>query len=219
MSKVVLSLKNICKDYRQGRSTISVLDRVNLDLCEGEMLAVIGSSGKGKSTLLHIAGLLDKPNQGSVEMSGYKGNLINQIKSSHLIRLQHLGFIYQYHHLQRDFTAQENVAMPLLIAGINRREAYDRSESLLCDLGLAKRILNVPGELSGGEQQRVAIARALINNPKIILADEPTGNLDPSTADEVFDILLSHVQKRNASVIMVSHNMELASRMHRIVEL
>lgn len=216
MSKeIILSLQNICKDYYQGRSIIEVLKNVNLDVYSGEMVAVVGSSGCGKSTLLHIAGLLDAPDSGSVHIADISDAEIKDLNNSNNIRLKYMGFIYQYHHLLRDFNAQLNVAMPLLINGVNKAESMDRAEELLNDLGLGKRLCNLPGELSGGEQQRVAIARALVNNPKIILADEPTGNLDPTTADEVFNLLLERAEKHNTAIIMVTHNHDLASRMHR----
>jgi lipoprotein-releasing system ATP-binding protein len=217
--ELVLSLKNICKDYRQGRSIIEVLKDVSLDVYSREMVAVVGASGSGKSTLLHIAGLLDFADKGTVNISGVENNFTSCLKDSPAIRLEYMGFIYQYHHLLRDFTAQENAAMPLLIKGWKKTDALDKAETLLTDLGLGKRLLNVPGELSGGEQQRVAIARALINNPQIILADEPTGNLDPNTAEEVFNMLLERAEKYNAAIVMVTHNMNLAKKMHRIYEL
>lgn len=216
MSKeIILSLKNICKDYYQGRSVIEVLKNINLDVYSGEMVAVVGSSGCGKSTLLHIAGLLDAADSGSVHIADISDAEIKDLDNSNNIRLKIMGFIYQYHHLLRDFNAQLNVAMPLLIQGYNKAESIDRAEELLNDLGLGKRLCNLPGELSGGEQQRVAIARALVNNPKIILADEPTGNLDPTTADEVFNLLLQRAEKHHTAIIMVTHNHDLASRMHR----
>jgi len=154
MNEIVLSLQNICKDYRQGRATISVLNNINLDLYAGEMIGIVGASGSGKSSLLHIAGLLDCPSEGSVKILGEKIHPTN----SHLTRLYNIGFVYQYHHLQRDFTAIENAAMPLLIAGKDFYEAYDIAKELLIRLGLEKRLYNFPGALSGGEQQRVAIA-------------------------------------------------------------
>ncbi|MBA2629116.1 MAG: ABC transporter ATP-binding protein [Rickettsiaceae bacterium] len=217
--ELVLSLKGICKDYHQGRSVIEVLKNIDLEVYSGQMIAIVGASGSGKSTLLHIAGLLDAPSQGSVHIAGVSDTLVSNLKNAGRIRLDNLGFVYQYHHLLRDFTAQENAAMPLLIKGVNKNEAMERSEEILGDLGLGKRLWNVPGELSGGEQQRVAIARALIGDPRIILADEPTGNLDPNTADEVFNMLLERAQKHNAAIIMVSHNMNLAAKMHKTYKL
>jgi lipoprotein-releasing system ATP-binding protein len=217
--KPILELKNISKDYKQGRSLVEVLDDINLEVYAGQMVAIIGASGSGKSTLLHIAGLLDLPDSGDIIIDGVPKEKISNLRYAHEIRLKDMGFIYQHHHLLKDFTAQENAAMPLIIAGIKKHEAMDRSADMLEKLGLGKRLYNVSGELSGGEQQRVAIARALINNPKIILADEPTGNLDPHTALEVFDMLLESAEKFGAAVVMVSHNLELASKMHAIYKL
>lgn len=219
MSDVVLSLQNISKDYRQGRSTISVLNNINLQVRQAELVGIVGASGRGKSTLLHIAGLLDFPSQGSVQILGEELSLKKDPSKCNMVRLNHLGFIYQQHHLQRDFTAIENVAMPLMILGKDSKFALEQAKILLHDLGLQERLYSFPGVLSGGEQQRVAIARALINKPKVIFADEPTGNLDPATAEEVFQILLEQVKKYKSSVVMVSHNMELASRMDRVIEL
>ncbi|KAJ6644961.1 Lipoprotein-releasing system ATP-binding protein LolD [Pseudolycoriella hygida] len=198
-----------------GTSIIEVLSNINLTLSQGEMIAIIGTSGSGKSTLLHVAGLLDTPDSGKVEITPNE-NLKNNID---LIRLQHIGFVYQQHHLLQDFTAIENVAMPKLIAGGNYKLALQEAEELLGELGLAKKKHNMPGELSGGQQQRVAIARALINNPSIILADEPTGNLDPTTAKEVFDLFLKMVNQKNIAMIIVTHNLDIAHKIHRIYEL
>lgn len=216
MSKeVVLSLKNICKDYMQGRSLIEVLKNVNLEVMESEIIAIIGASGSGKSTLLHIAGLLDKANSGSVSIKGVDTKKLNNFQYAHEIRLSKIGFIYQYHHLLGDFNARMNVAMPLLIAGEHKNIALEKADELLNSLGLGKRLCNLPGELSGGEVQRVAIARALINNPEIILADEPTGNLDGSTAEMVFEMFIEQARKHNTAIIMVTHNMDLAKRMDK----
>ncbi|CAN0600252.1 unnamed protein product, partial [Ectocarpus sp. 12 AP-2014] len=215
MSKAILTLKGISKDYKQGRSIIEVLKNVNLTIHQKEMVAIVGASGSGKSTLLHIAGLLDTADSGEIFIDNVEDIRIKNLRYSNRVRLENMGFIYQYHHLLTDFTAQENAAMPLLINNIPRKEAMERSATILEELGLGKRLYNVPGELSGGEQQRVAVARALINNPKIILADEPTGNLDPHTADEVFAIFLERIEKENAAIIMVTHNLELAAKMNK----
>ena len=213
--KYIIELNSISKDYKQGRSIIEILNNVNLSVKKGEMVAVVGSSGSGKSTLLHIAGLLDTPTSGSVVIDNEVFDCNSNLQKSHILRLNKMGFIYQYHHLLKDFTAQENVAMPLLIKGASKNDSMDRASLILKELHLGKRLFNVPGELSGGEQQRVAIARALINDPKIILADEPTGNLDPITANDVFSIFMEYAEKKQAAIIMVSHNMELANKMHR----
>ncbi len=219
MSKAILTLEGISKDYKQGRSVIEVLKDINLTVSRGEMVSIVGASGSGKSTLLHIAGLLDVADGGSVSIDGVLDSRIANLRNANKIRLENMGFIYQYHHLLKDFTAQENAAMPLLINNVSKKESMERSASILEELGLGKRLFNVPGELSGGEQQRVAVARALINNPKIILADEPTGNLDPHTADEVFSMFIERAEKDKAAIVMVSHNLELASKMHRTYKL
>lgn len=217
--RFVLTLKNISKDYKQGRSTVEVLKNINLQVSRGQTIAIVGASGSGKSTLLHIAGLLDSADSGTTTIDGLSFSKISNFRHTNQIRLKYMGFIYQHHHLLRDFTAQENAAMPLLIKGIKKSEAMDKSAELLDQLGLGKRLCNVSGELSGGEQQRVAVARALINNPKIILADEPTGNLDPHTAEEVFAMFLERAEKFGTAIIMVSHNLELAAKMQKTYKL
>lgn len=213
MSNKILTLKNVSKHYRQGNFIIRVLDDLNLDINEGELIAIIGSSGSGKSTLLHIAGLLDTPTNGEVIIAN------SEYKTNHLIRLNYLGFIYQQHHLLKDFTALENVIMPRLINSSNQKETIEKAKSILNSLGLGKKLYNMPGELSGGEQQRIAIARSLINKPKIILADEPTGNLDPKTTNEVFNLFLKVAKEQNTAVVMVTHNHELAHKMDKLYKL
>ncbi len=213
MSNKILTLKNVSKHYRQGNAIIRVLDDLNLNINAGELIAIIGSSGSGKSTLLHIAGLLDKPTNGEVIIAN------SEYKTTHLIRLNYLGFIYQQHHLLKDFTALENVIMPRLINGSNQKEAIEAAKSILDGFGLGKKLYNMPGELSGGEQQRVAIARSLINKPKIILADEPTGNLDLKTTNEVFNLFLTVAKEQNTAVVMVTHNHELAHKMDKLYTL
>ncbi len=217
--KLLLSLQNISKDYKQGRSVIEVLKDVSLEVYSGQTIAIVGASGSGKSTLLHIAGLLDTPDAGDIIINDMVFDRTTSLQNANEIRLDSMGFVYQHHHLLGDFTAQENVAMPLFIKGINRREAMDKSEELLGQLGLGKRLYNVPGELSGGEQQRVAIARALVNDPKIILADEPTGNLDPHTAEEVFLMFIERAKKFGTAIVMVTHNLELAKKMDKTYKL
>lgn len=218
MSKqAILLLQNIFKEYRQGRSTIEILKGVNLAVMPGELVAIIGSSGSGKSTLLHIAGLLDKPTSGEV-IYNFEGMSSCNIKHD-LIRLNNVGFVYQNYNLLKDFTARENVILPRLIAGDDYATAIDDADQLLDELGLSKRLYNMPGELSGGEQQRVAIARSLINKPKLVLADEPTGNLDSSTADEVFNLFIKLARNHNTAVIMVTHNNALAQKMDKLYEL
>lgn len=213
MNKATLILQNISKEYTQGKAVVKVLNNINLTIEIGEMVAIIGASGSGKSTLLHIAGLLDSPASGKLILP-YATS-----QDNHLIRLHNLGFIYQQHHLLKDFTARENIALPKLIATGNYKEALRQADQLLSELGLQSRANNMPGELSGGEQQRVAIARSLINKPCLILADEPTGNLDPDTAAEVFNLFLKITRQQNTSIIMVTHNIELAKRMDKVYEL
>ncbi len=215
----ILTLKNISKDYKQGRSVVEVLKNIDLQVSRSQTIAIVGASGSGKSTLLHIAGLLDLADSGTITIDGVSSAKISNLRHANEIRLEYMGFIYQHHHLLRDFTAQENAAMPLFIRGIKKSEAMDKSAEILEQLGLGKRLYNVPGELSGGEQQRVAVARALINNPKIILADEPTGNLDPHTAEEVFAMFLERAEKFGTAIIMVSHNLELAAKMQKTYKL
>ncbi|MCC8416988.1 MAG: ABC transporter ATP-binding protein [Rickettsia endosymbiont of Bryobia graminum] len=209
----ILKLQNISKQYKQGKAIIEVLNNVNLTVKQGELVAIIGASGSGKSTLLHIAGLLDVPDSGLVEI------VSNKSSNKDLLRLHNIGFVYQQHHLLKDFTALENIAMPRLISGADYKLALEDARQLLSELGLEGKINNLPGELSGGEQQRVAVARAMINNPKVILADEPTGNLDPNTAEEVFNLFLKTASVKNTAMIIVTHNHEIAKRMHNVYEL
>ncbi len=215
MNKDILILKNIAKKYKQGKAVIEVLKNVNLTVRQGELIAIIGSSGSGKSTLLHIAGLLDTPNDGEVQITATNYST----HCAHIIRLHNIGFIYQQHHLLKNLSVLENVVIPKLIAGNSYKSSLREAKELLFELGLDKKVYNMPGELSGGEQQRVAIARSLINNPPIILADEPTGNLDPSTANEVFNLLLKIAKQKNTSIIVVTHNHEMIHKMHRVYEL
>lgn len=213
----ILELQNICKEYPQGTGVIEVLKDFSLKLYEGEIIAIVGASGSGKSTLLHIAGLLDKANKGSVIIDGKE--IGSSEKERTTTRRQKLGFVYQYHHLLKDFSARENVAMPSLIAGDDYSQALEDADNLLSKFNLSKRTFNNPGELSGGQQQRVAIARALINNPKILLADEPTGNLDSENADKVIEILIDSVREKKMGAIIVTHNEKLAKKMDRIVRI
>jgi lipoprotein-releasing system ATP-binding protein len=214
----VLELQDICKDYIQGRSVVEVTKSVNLSVAKGELIAIVGASGSGKSTLLHIAGLLDQSFTGAVRICGIDATRANS-KTRDRLRLQNIGFIYQYHHLLKDFNACENVAMPRLIAGCDYEQSIDEADMLLEKLGLGKRGFNYPGEMSGGEQQRVAIARSMINNPKVILADEPTGNLDAHAADAAIDIFLELAKTRALSAIIVTHNNQLAAKMNKVYEL
>lgn len=213
-----LILKNVKRSFMQGGQELKVLNGVNLEVKQGEIIALVGPSGSGKSTLLQIAGLLEKPDSGEVLIANNEcGSLSDNIRT--MYRRTHLGFVYQYHNLLSEFTALENVLMPLMIAGKNDKESKARGEWLLKKMGLEDRMTHRPTELSGGEQQRVAIARALANTPKLLLADEPTGNLDPETSAVVFDELLRLVRETGLSAIIATHNLDLASRMDRKISL
>ena len=217
-SAPTLELKNMQRSFKQGGQKLDVLKGIDLTIEKGEVVALIGPSGAGKSTLLQIAGLLDQPTKGEIYLDGNRcSKLGDSMRTS--LRRDYLGFVYQYHNLLPDFDAVENVMMPLLIAGIKPQMARERAENLLKRLGLAKRISHRPAELSGGEQQRVAIARALANAPKLLLADEPTGNLDPKTSAVVFSELISIVKETGLSALIATHNLELARQMDRIVTL
>ena len=218
MNNTTLTLKNINKTFRQGNEILEVLKDVNLDIRPKEVVALIGPSGSGKSTLLQIAGLLENPTDGEVYIDGENctGNSDN-VRT--MLRRDYLGFVYQYHNLLPDFNAAENVIIPQLIAGVKYKEAADKAMWLLQRLGLNEREHHRPAELSGGEQQRVAIARALANAPKLLLADEPTGNLDPNTSDNVFLTLLEVVKETGLSALIATHNIDLAHKMDRVVSL
>lgn len=218
MNKTTLTLKNINKNFMQGNEVLEVLKNVNLEIKPKEVVALIGPSGSGKSTLLQIAGLLDEPTSGEVFVNGEScsGNTDN-VRTS--LRRDYLGFVYQYHNLLPDFDAAENVILPQIIAGTKYKDAEEKAMWLLKRLGLSEREHHRPAELSGGEQQRVAIARALANTPKLLLADEPTGNLDPNTADNVFLTLLEVVKETGLSALIATHNIELAHKMDREVTL
>lgn len=214
----VLVLENVIKNYPQGKKKLQVLKGVNLQVNSGEIIALVGQSGAGKSTLLQIAGLLDKPSGGKILINGENvAKISDDVRTS--LRRDYIGFVYQYHNLLGDFSALENVMLPQLIAGVAKNEAKDRAAFLLDKLKLSNRYQHRPAELSGGEQQRVAIARALANNPKLLLADEPTGNLDPETADNVFELLLNVIRETKLSALIATHNMELAARMDRQLKL
>lgn len=215
---VLLKLAGLRKTFEQGGRQLTIFQGLDLKVEKGELVALVGQSGSGKSTLLQIAGLLDKPSEGSIVIDHQDVTRSNENQRTK-IRLHDIGFIYQFHHLLPEFTAQENVAMPLIIAGASRDEAMAVGEQNLVKLGLGKRLDHRPARLSGGEQQRVAISRALANDPKLLLADEPTGNLDPETSEEVFDILLEQVRERNVGALIATHNHVLADRMDRALEL
>ncbi len=213
-SDVVLRLTGITRTFHQGAETLEVLRGIDIEIKEGEIVALVGPSGSGKSTLLHIAGLLESPSAGEIEISGNAAGSLGDDARTRL-RRHNIGFVYQYHHLLPEFSAIENVVIPQIIAGIARKEARKRAAELLAWLGLESRANHRPGELSGGEQQRVAIARALANAPRLLLADEPTGNLDPTTADEVLDVLLKLTRGAGLAALIATHNPALAARMDR----
>ncbi len=214
----VVYLEGICRQYQQGETTLTILDGAELALWAGQSVALVAPSGSGKSTLLHIAGLLEHPDDGEVFVSGLATSGLSDAERTQ-IRRTDVGFVYQSHRLLPEFTALENVMMPQLIRGLKRSEAASRSRELLGYLGLGERVVHRPSELSGGEQQRVAIARAVANAPRVLFADEPTGNLDPHTADHVFQALMQLVRATQVAMLIATHNMELADRMDRRVSL
>jgi lipoprotein-releasing system ATP-binding protein len=204
--------------FRQGDRRLDVLQGVNLAIAPGEIVALVGPSGAGKSTLLHIAGLLEQPDSGEVWLDGSDCAALPDSRRTAL-RCRTLGFIYQFHHLLAEFSALENVVIPQMVAGRSRTEARGAARELLATVGLEARIDHRPGQLSGGEQQRVAIARALANRPSVLLADEPTGNLDPHTADDVFAVLMTRVREGGLAALVATHNLELSRRMDRVLRL
>jgi lipoprotein-releasing system ATP-binding protein len=215
MNKPVLQLSHIKKSFHQGEESLDILKDVSLDINKGEIAAIVGPSGCGKSTLLHIAGLLEQPDKGSVSICGTSCTK-SKDKQKTFLRRNHLGFVYQYHHLLAEFSAAENIMLPQIISGIKRKEAKITALRLLEQFGIIDRYSHRPSELSGGEQQRVAIARALANQPDLLLADEPTGNLDPHTANSVFDVMMEQVRLRDLAVMIVSHNHDLAKKADKI---
>lgn len=214
----VLSLKNVERQYKSGDKILHVLRGINLDLRPGEMTGLIGPSGSGKSTLLHVAGLLEKPDSGEVLFNG-KNALAMSDDARTLARRMQLGFVYQFHHLLPELNAVDNVAAPLMINGMSRGRARKRGQELLRQMGLVERDHHRPGQLSGGEQQRVAIARSLANRPKVLIADEPTGNLDPNTSRVVFQNLFDIAKQEGVAVLVATHNVELTSVMDRVLML
>lgn len=214
----VLRILGVERRFKSGSGELVVLDGVDLDIMPGEIVGLVGPSGSGKSSLLHAAGLLERPSAGAVEIAGASGWTMGDNQRT-AIRRNQIGFVYQFHHLLPEFDAVHNVMLPALIAGRPRREAKVEAERLLGVLGLAERIRHQPAQLSGGEQQRVAIARAMINRPVLILADEPTGNLDPDTSTVVFGALSEMVRKEGAAALIATHNFELAKYMDRVMAL
>jgi lipoprotein-releasing system ATP-binding protein len=215
----VLALEGITKVFGEGgAAAVRVLDGASLSLAAGETAALVAPSGAGKSTLLHIAGLLDVPSSGSVRLAGQEASALGDRERTRL-RRDMVGFVYQFHHLLPEFTAVENVALPQRAAGVARSEAVSRAAELLGEVGLSHRLEHRPAEMSGGEQQRVAFARALANRPRLLLADEPTGNLDPETAAQVFGVLVKLVSNTGLAALVATHNPELAARMDRVLRL
>ena len=219
MSNVIFELRDLRKTYNLGQvNQVDVLAKVNLTLKAGEVVALAAPSGAGKSTLLHIAGLLDAPDDGDVLLHGETLNLKSEERRTK-IRRRDIGFVYQFHHLLPEFTAAENVVLPQMADGVSWSTAYERASILLSKVGLAERRNHRPAELSGGEQQRVAFCRALANSPSLLLADEPTGNLDQATSHQVFDNLLAIVRETGLSALIATHNPEIAMRMDRTISL
>jgi len=218
MNKPLIECRQLSKSYRDGKTSVDVLKAIDFSIYPGERIAIIGPSGSGKSTLLHLLGGLDNPTGGQICINEMDWQLMNEKKRC-TIRNQNLGFVYQFHHLLPEFTASENVAMPLLLAGVDVMTAQKRSNEMLLEVGLSKRTLHKPGQLSGGERQRVAIARALINKPHCIFADEPTGNLDQTTAAKVFELMVNLNKQFETALVIVTHDLGLANQMNRTMVL
>lgn len=214
--QIVIDCQNVSKSYQDGHLNVDVLHDLNVQIQAGESVSIIGASGSGKSTLLHILGGLDTPTSGKIALMGQDLATLNQAKLGAL-RNQYLGFVYQFHHLLAEFTALENVMMPLLIGKMKRSEAEERAAFMLEKVGLSTRMKHRPAELSGGERQRAAIARALVNNPKCLLADEPTGNLDRNNARHVLEMMLQLRHELNTALVVVTHDDELAVRFDRVL--
>jgi lipoprotein-releasing system ATP-binding protein len=218
MSEPVLSIRGLERAYDTAAGPLPVLRGVDLDVSAGEIVGLIGPSGSGKSSLLHAAGLLEHPNAGRITVLGRDcSELSERVRTR--VRLAQIGFVYQFHHLLPEFSALDNVALPQMIAGRSRKAARERAKGLLAELGLAERVRHQPAQMSGGEQQRVALARALANGPRLLLADEPTGNLDPKTSSAVFDALYELARSQGVAALIATHNLELARHMDRVYAL
>jgi len=218
MSEPALELKSVVRTFKQAGERLEVLRRVSLRLAKGESVALVGPSGAGKSTLLHVAGLLERPDEGAVRIEGRDCGSMSDVERTEVRRAK-LGFVYQFHHLLPEFSALENVMVPQMIAGVARSAARARASELLGTVGLGPRASHRPARLSGGEQQRVAIVRALANGPSVLLGDEPTGNLDHHTAEEVMGVMVGLVRKTGLAALIATHNLDLAGRLDRIVGL
>jgi lipoprotein-releasing system ATP-binding protein len=215
-SEPVLFLDEVTRTYHQGETELHVFDKLSLTLMPGEIVALVGPSGSGKSSLLHIAGLLEAPDSGRIVIAGQDGGALDDAGRT-AVRRQDVGFVYQAHNLLAEFTALENVVLPQMIAGMAKKGAEEEAARLLSSFGLGERLNHRPSELSGGEQQRVAIARSLANTPRLLLADEPTGNLDPKTSKAVFGELVDVTRGEGAAALIATHNLDLAAKMDRIV--
>ena len=218
MSDAVLTIRGLERTYVTAAGPLPVLKGVDLDVGPGEIVGLIGPSGSGKSSLLHAAGLLEHADGGRISILGRDCTDLTDRERSR-VRLATIGFVYQFHHLLPEFTALDNVALPMMIAGVSQKAARERAAAVLGDLGLRDRVQHQPAQLSGGEQQRVAIARALANKPRLLLADEPTGNLDPTTSGAVFDSLYALARSTGVAAVVATHNLELASHMDRVLAL